>query len=367
MIFFTLHNGIVSSATAPSVATRTIVSANPVSPIPVAYGTAFGSIPLPTLVPITLDNAAVINVGVSWSGPYNSTTPGPYTLDGALINLPPNVTPNPAIVSHVTVTVQSQNEDGIQVEKPKFTTSSPLGFLQYLPDDYSLTMDTYPCMIYLHGAGEKGDGSAGASGLDKVTANGPPKHIKNGWNAQVSGEKFMVFTPQTSQQSELAWTNDGIPFLEWLLTTSGYRIDLTRVYLLGFSMGACGAIKIAASSWNTTGATKIAAIGPSAISAGSWADANNLFAKGVVGWFSHSDSDELVPLDPTGERVPNRLIELGDDVLTSNASNAAALATKSIWSVYAGLSHSGTQDRAHRITHTAHNPNMYEWFLTKHL
>jgi hypothetical protein len=36
-----------------------------------------------------------------------------------------------------------------------------------------------------------------------------------------------------------------------------------------------------------------------------------------------------------------------------------------IWTVYPGVGHSGCWDRAYRTDHTYHNPNVYEWFLSK--
>src|SRR6478609_1699347 len=53
------------------------------------------------------------------------------------------------------------------------------GFLQYLPPDYNSNTDKYPLMIFLHGLGEKGNGT---TDIWRVAANGVPKIINGGYN-----------------------------------------------------------------------------------------------------------------------------------------------------------------------------------------
>src|SRR5688572_26526163 len=85
---------------------------------------------------------------------------------------------------------------------PKMAPSGR-GYLEYLPPGYSTSTELYPCIIFLHGSGERGSGSA--TDLAKVTGNGPPKHIKNGHTMcfTVNGktECFIVLSPQTIKWS----------------------------------------------------------------------------------------------------------------------------------------------------------------------
>ena len=63
-----------------------------------------------------------------------------------------------------------------------------VGFLEYKPTNYSTDLSTkYPLIIFLHGIGERGDGT---TQIQNVAANGIPKYIKNGnpmrfyWNGK---------------------------------------------------------------------------------------------------------------------------------------------------------------------------------------
>lgn len=347
-----------------------IASAAPIAPITVPNGTAFGSLTLPAIGNVTLNNGSVISVDLSWAaGSYNGSVAATYNLLGTPTNLPVGVTnPGNAIKANINVTVQavaSDPEDGVQVKKVLGGGSgAPLGFLQFLPNDYSQTVIDYPCFIYLHGAGAKGSGNSGD--LDKVANEQVPKSIKNGWNAQVNGFKFIVISPQTPKQSETAWLVDGVPFIDWLLNSSGLRIDLSRLYLGGWSMGACGAIKIAANA-TSNNPNKYAAIVSGATSAGSTTDGQGLHARGVKCWFFSGDSDAQAPLNPVGQRVPNAMITAGANVLVSNAYDVGNVATDSIFTIISGGTHSSTADRAFRITNSNHDPNSFEWLLTKTL
>src|SRR5688572_16926222 len=72
----------------------------------------------------------------------------------------------------------------------KFETTlrrkAKLNYLLYLPADYSAkSQKTWPLMLFLHGAGERG------TNLSKVTAHGPPKILQ-----KKSDFPFVVVSPQ---------------------------------------------------------------------------------------------------------------------------------------------------------------------------
>jgi len=64
---------------------------------------------------------------------------------------------------------------GQQVPKK---TPGGMGYLEFLPAGYSSSTQLYPCIFFLHGSGERGDGSP--TELNKILAQGTPKFIKNG-------------------------------------------------------------------------------------------------------------------------------------------------------------------------------------------
>jgi pimeloyl-ACP methyl ester carboxylesterase len=113
------------------------------------------------------------------------------------------------------------------------------GFYESLPLDYGSTGTSYPLMIFLHGDGEIGDGSPSA--LTTVLRHGPPMLIDQGAfpnSFTVNGQnyEFIVISPQLNTwppppQEPIA-VNDIIDY-----AIAHYRVDTTRIYLTGLSMG----------------------------------------------------------------------------------------------------------------------------------
>ncbi len=250
-------------------------------------------------------------------------------------------------------------ENGIQVEKPLGGGSgAPRGYLQFLPDDYSSTSRLYPTIIFLHGSGERGNGT---TELDRVDNQGVPLKIAQGWNAQAGGEKFIVLSPQ--QSATLGWRgnpndpipNDALQFVLWALKDSGLRIDPSRLYLTGLSMG---------SPWHVAGfegnidgkpyKNIFAAIAP--VSAeGDYHDGRRVGMAGIPVWSFHGSADTAAPLS-AAQRPINGMSSVGAN-------------PKPILTVYVGLGHGGPvwNTRAYATDNTYHKPNLFEWFLTHRL
>ena len=73
---------------------------------------------------------------------------------------------------------------------PDGTTDSPLGYAEYVPPSYGQAPS--PLLVFLHGSGESGDGSADALALLAETAI--PRHIANdGWPDE---RPFVILAPQ---------------------------------------------------------------------------------------------------------------------------------------------------------------------------
>src|SRR5688572_7227012 len=78
------------------------------------------------------------------------------------------------------------------------TNGQFIGFLEYKPTDYTANPNkTYPLIIFLHGIGERGNGT---TDLLRVAANAIPRYIAAGhpmrfyYNGQ--WETFLVLSPQ---------------------------------------------------------------------------------------------------------------------------------------------------------------------------
>ena len=101
-------------------------------------------------------------------------------------------------------------------------------YLSYLPKDYhSDTLKRWPLIIYLHGGSQRG------TDLKKLYASGIPDQIYRGREFP-----FIVISPQCPEH--IRWSTDHW-FENFLREISArYRIDTTRVYLTGASLGGSG-------------------------------------------------------------------------------------------------------------------------------
>jgi poly(3-hydroxybutyrate) depolymerase len=101
-------------------------------------------------------------------------------------------------------------------------------YLTYLPESYDSDVTTkWPTIIFLHG------GSSRGNDLKRVKANGIPDRIERGKTLP-----FIVIAPQCSLDKR--WETDdwfGILYDE---ITARYRIDTSRIYLTGSSLGGSG-------------------------------------------------------------------------------------------------------------------------------
>jgi predicted peptidase len=99
-----------------------------------------------------------------------------------------------------------------------------------LPDDYDEDQK-HPLLLFLHGAGERGDSH---NGLEVVKKHGPPKR----WD-KANPSPFVLASPQCPVDS---WWSGHIDSLMGLIDSleMNYAIDPKRIYLTGLSMGGFG-------------------------------------------------------------------------------------------------------------------------------
>jgi predicted esterase len=163
------------------------------------------------------------------------------------------------------------------------------GYLEWLPDVYDAAKK-YPLIIFLHGIGERGDGSDAA--LDYLQSMMPAnlkKAIARNFMLDGAPTNFLLLAPQLPK-SLGAW--DTIPVSAMFEAAKALGVDSDRVYLTGLSLGGGGVWNFPLSSFENAG--RLAAIAPvcptqmsgnvcnvSASKAGVW----NFHAKddGVVG------------------------------------------------------------------------------------
>ena len=202
---------------------------------------------------------------------------------------------------------------------PEGTTASPLGYAEYLPPDYADGGES-PLLVFLHGSGESGDGSA--EQLGALAWQAIPKYIANdGWPSE---RPFVVLAPQhedtgdpddysqcedvefpgscgTQVQHDLGnptpgsvcFTPDEVAdFVSFAV--DAYDVDPQRVYLTGISCGAFGAWEYVAEH----GDDLVAAVVPIAGNGGpAWNTAGCSLGE-VALWAFHGEEDDVI--NPAG-------------------------------------------------------------------
>ncbi len=157
-----------------------------------------------------------------------------------------------------------------------------LPYLLYLPNDSVATSGSpQPLLLFLHGAGERGDD------LERVKVYGPPKMVEQGKDLP-----FIVVSPQCPTDG---WWS--VEALGALLdeVEQAHRVDLDRVYCTGLSMGGFGTWALALRFPN-----RFAAIAPICGGGQVHAVCN---IKHVPVWAFHGAKDAVVPLKRSEEMV----------------------------------------------------------------
>ena len=223
------------------------------------------------------------------------------------------------------------------------TVSSRIGgFYQALPARYDSTTKKYPLLVFLHGIGELGNGT---TDLSRVLVNAVPKLLKqHTFPAQftVNGTSysFIVINPQFKEWPQAADVNAMIDY-----AVSHYRVDESRIYVAGLSMG--GGV-----TWDYAVAYpgRVAAIVP--ISGASWPTKDqlaNIARANLPVWGFHNNDDSTVNVSSTI-----------NNVAYVNSFSPVTAAQKTIWP-------SGGHDAWTRATNPAtkecNSKNMYEWML----
>jgi len=217
-----------------------------------------------------------------------------------------------AMIQQVNAQVQTK-------EKAAIIWKTTLNYLLWLPADYKKEKTkTYPILIFLHGAGERGDT------LDLVKKNGPPSFVENRPDFP-----FITVSPQCPAGT---WWNieDLQVMLEQLKFK--YRIDPSRIYLTGLSMGGFGTW-----TWASAYPDQFAAIAP-VCGGGDPISADKL--KNTPVWAFHGEADPVVPV--------KRTIEMVEAV---NAKGGSARMT-----IYPGVGHDSW-------VNAYNDPELYKWLL----
>lgn len=190
-------------------------------------------------------------------------------------------------------------------------------YLIYTPKDYD-KQDAWPLMIFLHGAGERGDD------LEQLKVHGPPKLIAGGKDFPC-----IVVAPQCPKH--LWWSPEVL--IELIdKVANEYKVDKSRIYLTGLSMGGYGTWALAAKYPKV-----FAAIAP--ICGGGDPEQAEAYV-GIPTWVFHGAKDTTVPISNSEKMVDAIKAAGGDPKFT----------------VYPEAGHDSW-------TATYDNPEFYEWLF----
>lgn len=221
-----------------------------------------------------------------------------------------------------------------------------IGFYEYKPTDYNPnSTEKYPLMIFLHGIGERGNGT---TDLYKVATNGVPKYINAGhkmrffWNGK--WQTFLVLSPQLS------------PSYGWWMTfyiaemvkyaKQNLNIDTNRISLAGLSLGGGGVWDYPGESLEN--AKNLNAIAPCCPTCQTTTYCNIANANLPV-WAFHALDDPQTQASCTAAIVQ----------AINNNCNAAVKGYMTTWPTGGH----GIWDRAFDTIYNYQNPNVYEWML----
>lgn len=198
------------------------------------------------------------------------------------------------------------------------TITLSANYLLYLPKDYAESEVDFPLVLFLHGAGERGND------LEKVKVHGLPRLVKEG-----NEFPFIVVSPQCPDN--IFWNVDVlIALLDEI--EENYHIDKNRIYVTGLSLGGHGTWSLALAQ-----PKRFAAIAPVC----GWSVPSVACSlKDIPIWVFHGAKDIVVPIN-SSEVMVERLKSCGSNVK---------------FTVYPEANHDSW-------TETYNNEELYKWFL----
>ncbi|MEO8582384.1 MAG: dienelactone hydrolase family protein [Flavitalea sp.] len=214
------------------------------------------------------------------------------------------------------------------------------GYMETLPARYNLTTKQYPLIVFIHGIGELGIGlKINCCGIPYWARNNrlPPEFI-------VGGQHFspIYISPQFKVRPSAADVQAVLNYVE-----RKYRVDPTRVYVTGLSMGGGSTLDYAGVyGQNVTAVVPVC--GGTAASTGL---AKNIASKNIPIWGIYSDGDQVVPA------------AWGRSLISWMKSDNPGQSANYKLTVYSGLGHNSTWGTAFNPGNRTDGYSLYEWML----
>lgn len=239
--------------------------------------------------------------------------------------------------------------DEVETTPPVYTSvvhnvnANVAGFWQAVPSKYNTTTKKYPLIIFIHGIGELG------TSLGRMNCCGLPRHLYNktfpaNFNVGGVNHSFVVIAPQFKARPSAAHVQSVIDYAK-----SRWRVDETRVYVFGLSMGA-------GSTWNWAGtygqnaAAIVPICGGTSFSTYKSISAN-VAKKNLPIWGLYSSADQVMP------------IRWARDMFTWVDAANPTFASKTKLTIWTDTDHNGTWSRGFNPNTKVDGYNVYEWAL----
>ncbi len=246
-----------------------------------------------------------------------------------------------------TISSDATANDVVETAAPIWTSvqynvnSNVAGFWQGVPARYNLTTKKYPLILFIHGIGELG------TSLSRMNCCGLPSHLYRktfpaNFNVGGVNHSFIVMAPQFKVRPSAAQMQSVIDYAK-----RRFRIDETRIYVTGLSLGG-------GSTWDYSAVygQNAAAIVP--VCGGTRPTttmAANIATKNLPIWGLYSSADRAVP------------VQWGKDFFSWIDARNTLFAPKTKLTVWTDASHNTTWVRAFNPATKVDGYSIYQWML----
>jgi dienelactone hydrolase len=215
------------------------------------------------------------------------------------------------------------------------------GFWQAVPALYNQTTKKYPLILFIHGIGELG------TSISRMNCCGLPNHLYNktfpaSFKVGNGNYSFIVMAPQFKVRPSAADIQSTIDYMK-----ARYRIDASRIYVTGLSMGG-GSTWDYSAVYGQNAAAIVPVCGGTSPSDGL---CQKLASKNLPIWGIYSYKDQFVPAS------------WGTTFLNLIDRYNPAYADKTKLTIYPDVDHNHTWGRAFDPKSRVDGYNIYEWML----